>query len=270
MPHLPSTQSLPPLKRLTRTVVTVGLASTMLAGCYNVDATMTFKGDGTAAVTSRLDFPRDAEHVANLYKAIMELSPETKKYFNEGLCHSVEKLAATNPQNTIDLRAREYTTDTRFGCGFLYEAGDSAILIDKIKQSLGTTDTVLKIEQLAPRRARIEADFNNMPDLSQMMPGLIMLGAMKYGGSSQGLPNMDAVNKISKAYAEAALAMTRMSASNNHIQLTIKARKIVETNGVREGDLVKFRWTWEAFTRLMVKPTDGKAESKVFYAVIDY
>ncbi|MGI9477197.1 MAG: hypothetical protein ACR2PI_10880 [Hyphomicrobiaceae bacterium] len=270
MPHLLSIRSLPCFSRLTRTVAAVGLASTMLAGCYNVDATVTFKDDGTAAVTSRLDFPRDAEHVANLYKAIMELRPETSKYFNEGLCHSVEKLAATNPQNTIDVRAREYTTDTRYGCGFLYEAGDSAILIDKVKQSLGTTDTVFKIEQLAPRRARIEMDFSNMPDLSQMMPGLIMLGAMKYGGTSQGMPNMDAVNKISKAYAEAALAMTRMSAPNNHIQLTIKARKIVDTNGTREGNLVKFRWSWEEFTRLMVKPTDGKAEAKVYYAVIDY
>ena len=61
-----------------------------------------------------------------------------------------------------------------------------------------------------------------------------------------------------------------MSAPNNHIQFTIKARKIVETNGVREGDLVKFRWSWEEFTRLMVKPTEGNAESKVYYAVIDY
>jgi len=246
------------------------LVSIGLAGCYNVDATVTFKDDGTAAVTSRLDFPRDAEHVANLYKAIMELKPETSKFFNDGLCHSVEKLAALNPQKSFDLRAREYTTDTRFGCGFLYEAGDSAILIDKIKQSLGSADSVLKIEQLAPRRARIEIDFNNMPDISQMMPGLIMLGAMKYGGPSQGLPNMEAVNKISKAYAAAALAMTRMSAPNNHLQLTIKARKIVETNGVREGNLVKFRWSWEEFTRLMVKPTEGKPESKIYFAVIDY
>lgn len=251
-------------------VAAVALISLGLTGCYNVDATVTFKGDGTSAVTSRLDFPRDAVHVANFYKAIMELRPETNKFFNDGLCHSVEKLAAINPNQTFDLKAREYTTDERFGCGFLYEAGDSAALIDKIQQALGGSDTVLKIEQIAPRRARIEIDFNNMPDLSQMMPGLIMLGAMKYGGPNQGLPNMAAVGKITKAYAEAALAMARMSAPNNHLQLAIKARRVIETNGVQDGDLVKFRWSWEEFTRLMVKPAEGRAESKVYYAVIDY
>lgn len=269
MPHLQS-NSLSLIAHYFSRFAAVSLVGLGLAGCYNVDATVTFKDSGTAAVTSRLDFPRDAEHVANLYKAIMELRPDTSEIFNEGLCHAVEKMAAKNPQTSIDLRAREYTTENRFGCGFLYEAGDSAILVDKIKQSLGNSDTPIKIEQLAPRRARIEIDFNKMPDLSQMMPGLIMLGAMKYGGPSQGLPNMEAVSKISKAYAEAALAMTRMSAPNNHLQLTIKARKVVETNGVREGELVKFRWSWEEFIRLMVKPTEGKSESKIYYAVIDY
>ena len=123
----------------------------------------------------------------------------------------------------------------------------------------------MTIEQLAPRRARIELDFNKMPDFSQMLPGLIMLGAMQYGGSNQGLPDMAAVDTISKAYAEAALAMARMSASNNHLQLAIKARRVIETNGVKEGDLVKFRWSWEEFVRrieeLSANEDDGEGRS---------
>lgn len=251
-------------------VLAAALLSLGLAGCYNVDATIAFKNDGTSAVTSRLDFPRDAVHVANFYKAIMALKPETSRYFEDGLCHAVEKLAAVNPQQPVDLKTREYTTDDRFGCGFLYEAGDSAVLVDKLQNGLGSTDGVVKIEPLAPRRARIEIDFNKMPDLSQMMPGLIMLGVMKYGGPGQGLPNMAAIDKISKAYAEAALAIARMSAPNNHLQLAIKARRVIETNGEQDGDLVRFRWSWEEFVRLMVKPTEGQPTSKVFYAIVDY
>lgn len=256
--------------RAVNRIAALVLMSVGLAGCYNVDATVTFKDDGTAAMTGRLDFPRDAVHVAEFYKAIMALRPETKKYFDEGLCHSVEKLVALNPHQNVDLKTREYTTDDRFGCGFLHEAGDSAVLVDKIQQALGSSDTVLTIEQLAPRRARIELDFNKMPDFSQMLPGLIMLGAMQYGGPGQGLPDMAAVDKISKAYAEAALAMARMSASNNHLQLAIKARRVIETNGVKDGNLVKFRWSWEEFVRLMVKPSEGRSEAKVYFAVIDY
>lgn len=258
------------MKRIFSRAAGAALISLGLAGCYNVDATVTFREDGTAAMTSRLDFPRDAIHVANFYKAIMELRPETQNFFNDGLCQSVEKLAAMNPQQTIDLKAREYTTDNRFGCGFLYQAGDSVALIDKATKTIGGNGNVLKVEQLGPRRARIEINFNNMPDLSQMMPGLIMLGAMKYGKPGQGLPNMAAANKISQAYAEAALAMARMSASNNHLRLAIKARRVVETNGKQDGDFVKFQWSWEEFTRLMVKPTEGKPDAKVYYAVIEY
>lgn len=267
---LPRTELPAVLKRVFNRTAVVVLAGVAVAGCYNVDATVTFRDDGTAAMTSRLDFPRDAEHIANFYKALMQVQPQTQKFFDEGLCQSVEKFAAMSPRNTIDLKAREYTTDTRFGCGFIYEAGDSAALIDKGQQSLGAGSNVLKIEPLAPRRARVEIDFNNMPDLSQMMPGFIMLGAMKYGAPGQGLPNMEAVNKVTEAYAEAALAMARMSAPNNHLRLAIKARRVIETNGVQEGNLVKFEWSWEEFTRLMVKPKDGQPSSKVYYAVIEY
>ena len=105
------------MKRIFSRAAGVALVSIGLAGCYNVDATVTFREDGSAAMTSRLDFPRDAVHVANFYKALMELRPETQKYFDDGLCQSVEKFAAMSPKQTIDLKAREYTTDKRFGCG---------------------------------------------------------------------------------------------------------------------------------------------------------
>lgn len=267
---LPSTLSLSTVSRAACRLAALVLMAIGLAGCYNVDTTVTFKADGTAAMTGRLDFPRDAVYVAEFYKAIMALQPATKQYFDEGLCHSVEKLAALNPHQNFDLKTREYTTDARFGCGFLHEAGDSAALVDKLRQALGGGDSVLSIEQLAPRRARIELDFNKMPDFSQMLPGLIMLGAMQYGGPNQGLPDMAAVDRISKAYADAALAMARMSAPNNHVQLAIKARRVIETNGIKEGDLVRFRWSWEEFVRLMVKPSKGRSEAKVYFAIIDY
>jgi hypothetical protein len=253
-----------------RRLAIVALACFGLAGCYNVDATVTFGADGDATVTGRLDFPRDAVHVANLYRAVLELRPETSKFVNDGLCQGAEKLAALNPTQPVPLRAREYTTETRFGCGFLYEAGDSAALVEKLVQVPGGAGNVFKTEPVGPRRVRFEIDFNNMPDLSQALPGLIMLGAMQYGGPGNGMPNMAAIDKITKAYAEAALAMARMSASGNHIQYAIKARRVIETNGKQEGNLVRFRWSWEDFIRLMIKPTAGAPESKIYYAVIEY
>lgn len=242
-----------------------------LAGCYNVDATLTMKPNGTSALTSRLDFQRDAKHVAELYKAIMELQPGMGQFFDEGLCHSVEKLAAKSPQLKLNLKSREYTTEKRFGCGFLYEAGDTAALIDKFNSAPTQTGNILKIKEVGPRRVRIELHFNNVPDLRQMMPGLIMLGVMKYGSPGQGVPNMEAIEKISRLYVNASLAMARMAAPNNHLQIAIKAANVIDTNGEQDGDLVKFRWSWEEFARLMLKqPGDGQPDAKIYYAEVEY
>jgi hypothetical protein len=93
---------------------------------------------------------------------------------------------------------------------------------------------------------------------------------MKYGAPGQGLPNMAAVRKLTEAYADAALAMTRMSAPNNHIQIAIKARRVIETNGEQDGDLVRFRWSAEEFMRLIVKRDDREPAERVYYAVIEY
>jgi hypothetical protein len=248
----------------------VALAGVGLAGCYDVDATITFREDGTAAATSRFDFPRDAEHVFKFYQAILELQPASAKYFENGLCRSVEHFGAMNKPRPIEIQGREYTTEDRFGCGFLMELGDSAQVIDSLKNLPTQQANVLRFEHLSPRRVKISFDFNNVPDFAQVMPGLVMLGAMKYGQPGQGLPNMAAVQKLADAYADAALAMTRMSAPNNHIQFAIKARRIVETNGEQDGDLVRFRWSFEEFTRLMVKRGEGAPEDRVYYAVIDY
>jgi len=258
------------LKRAARRFAVVALAGVGLAGCYNVDATITFRDDGTAAATSQFDFPRDAEHVFKFYQAIMELQPVTAKFVEKGLCQSVEHLGANAKPRPIDIQGRQYTTEDRFGCGFLMELGDSAQVIDRLKQLPRQQANVLTIEELAPRRVKVSLDFNNVPDFAQVMPGLVMLGAMKYGQPGQGLPNMAAVKKLADAYADAALATVRMSAPNNHIQFAIKARQVIETNGVQEGDLVRFRWTAGEFTRLMVKRDEGSTEDKIFYAVIEY
>lgn len=258
------------LKRATQRFALVALAGVGLAGCYNVDATITFRDDGTAAATSRFDFPRDAEHVFKFYQAIMELQPVTAKIVDKGLCQSVEHLGAHARPRPIEIQGRQYTTADRFGCGFLMELGDSAQVIDRLQQSPAQQANILTLEDMGPRRVKVSLDFNNVPDFAQVMPGLVMLGAMKYGQPGQGLPNMAAVKKLADLYADAALATVRMSAPDNHIQFAIKARKVVETNGAQEGDLVRFRWTSEEFTRLLVKREDGTAEDKVFYAVIEY
>jgi hypothetical protein len=259
-----------PLKRAAQRFAAVALAGFGLAGCYNVDATITFRDDGTAAATSTFDFPRDAEHVFKFYQAILELQPLTAKFAEKGLCQSVEQLGAQARPRPIDIQGRQYATEDRFGCGFLMELGDSAQVIDRLKQAPTQQANVLTLEDMGPRRVKISLDFNNVPDFAQMMPGLVMLGVMKYGRPGQGLPNMAAVQKLADAYADAVLAMARMSAPNNHVQFAIKGRKVIETNGAQEGDLVRFRWSVEEFTRLIVKPSEGSPEDKVFYAVIDY
>ena len=248
----------------------VALMSVGLAGCYDIDATLTFKADGSSALSGRLDFPRDAKHVADLYKALMGLQPGMSAIFDDGLCASIEKGAAMIPQAALDLKTREYTTDARFGCGILYEAGNTDALIGKLSSMPTGTSNVLKVEKIAPQRVRIELDFNNMPDLKQVLPGLVMLGALKYGTPGQGVPDIKAINKVAELYAEASLAMARMMAPSNRVQLAIRAAKVIDTNGDRDGDLVKFRWTWEEFVRLMLKPAEGNREAKIFYAVVEY
>lgn len=258
------------LKRATVRLACLAIAGIGLTGCYNIDATITFRDDGTAAATSRFDFPRDAEHVFKFYRAILELQPASAKFVENGLCQSVEKLGALNKRDPIEIQGRDYTTEDRFGCGFIVELGDSAQVIDRLKQSPAQTLNILSLEHLAPRRVKITFDFNNVPDFAQMMPGLVMLGAMKYGTPGQGLPNMAAVQKLTDGYADAALAITRMSAPNNHIQFSIKARKVIETNGQPDGDLVRFRWSAEEFIRLMVKRDDREPSDRVYYAIIEY
>lgn len=267
-----------PFRNLARGVARfacLAVAAVGLAGCYNVEATLNFRDDGSAAVTSRLDFPRDAVHVAKLYQAILELQPGMARFFEDGLCASVEKFAALQPGEPIAVTGREYTTEERYGCGFIYEAGDSAQLVDRLAQLPAQTANVLSIEHLAPRRVRVTLDFNNVPDVRQLMPGLVMLGALKYGKPGQPLPDMAAIAKLTDAYGEAALAMARMTAPNNHLQFALKGRRIIETNGERQGDLVRFRWSWEEFTRLMLTEgeqagNDAPAKAKVYYAVIEY
>ena len=258
------------LKRAAVRLACIAIAGIGLAGCYNLDATLSFRNDGTATATSRFDFPRDAEHVFKFYQAILELQPASAKIVENGLCQSVQNLGALNKAAPVDIQGREYTTDDRFGCGFLVELGDSAQVIDRLKQSPTQAAQILSLEHLAPRRVKITFDFNNVPDFAQMMPGLVMLGAMRYGAPGQGLPNMAAVQKLTDAYADAALAMTRMAAANNHIQFAIKARNVIETNGEQDGDLVRFRWSAEEFMRLVVKRDDREPAERVYYAVIEY
>jgi hypothetical protein len=252
----------------------LAVAAVGLAGCYDVEATLNFRDDGSAAVTSRFDFPRDAIHVAKLYQAMLELQPGMARFFEDGLCQSVEKFAALVPSAQIIIQGREYTTDKRFGCGFIVDAGESAQFIDGLASMPRQTANVLRIEHLAPRLARITLDFNNVPDLRELMPGLVMLGALKYGKPGQPLPSMAAVAKLTEAYGQAALAMARMSAPDNHIQIAVKARRVIETNGEKQGDLVRFRWSWEEFTRLMLKQPQAEEgappPNKVFFAVIEY
>jgi hypothetical protein len=258
------------LKRAAVRLACIAIAGIGLAGCYNLDATLSFRDDGTAAATTRFDFPRDAEHVFKFYQAILELQPASAKFVENGLCQSAQKLGSLNPGQPIDIQGREYTTEDRFGCGFIVQLGDSAQVVDRLKQSPTQAAQILSLEHLAPRRVKITFDFNNVPDLAQMMPGLVMLGAMKYGMPGQGLPNMSAVQKLANAYADAALAMTRMSAPDNHIQFAIKARSVIETNGEQDGDLVRFRWSAEEFMRLVVKRDDLEPAERIYYAVIEY
>jgi hypothetical protein len=258
------------LKRAAVRLACIAIAGIGLAGCYNLDATLSFRDDGTASATSRLDFPRDAKHIFKFYQAILELQPASAKIVENGLCQSVQDLGALNKAGPVDIQGREYTTEDRFGCGFLVELGDSTQVIDRLKQSPTQAAQILSLEHLAPRRVKITFDFNNVPDFAQMMPGLVMLGAMRYGAPGQGLPNMAAVQKLTDAYADAALAMTRMSAPNNHIQVAIKARNVIETNGEQDGDLVRFRWSAEEFMRLVVKRDDREPAERIYYAVIEY
>ena len=99
-------------------------------------------------MTGRLHFPSDAIYVADLDKAIKALAPDSSRFFDEGLCHSVEKFTAAAPEKTFEM----------------------------------------------------------------------------------------------------------------------KARKMIETY----GDLIKFRWSWEQFKLLMLKPSDGKPGAKTFSADVEY
>ncbi len=258
------------IRNMSRVAV-LALVAVGLAGCYDVETTLTFQQDGTAKITSRMDLPRDAEHVAKLYQAMLELQPGMNRFFDEGICKSFEKFASLSPYSQqYSLKAHEYTTEARFGCGFLYEAGDTGPLVDNLKLAPMYTGNLVKVREVSPGRLRIELDFNNMPDLGRLMPGMVMMGAMKYQKPGQPMPDMAAIDKLTKAYVEASLAMARMSAPNNHIQFAIKARKIIETNGEQEGDLVRFRWGWEEMTRLLLKPSDVAQQDKVFYALVEY
>jgi len=260
-------------RNVTRCFARLTLIASMslgLAGCYDIDTTLTLKADGTSALSGRLDFPRDAKHIAEFYQALMELQPGLTQFVDEGLCAGIGKAAAMNPHGALDLKAREYTTTDRFGCGLLYEAGDTDALIDKLNSVPGGASSILKIEKIAPRRVRFQLDFSNVPDLKHMLPGLLMLGAMKYGKPDQGGPSMEAINKVVKLYVDASLAMARMAAPNNHLQFAIKATNVIDTNGERDGDLVKFRWSWEELVRLLLKPDEGAQQTKVYYAIMAY
>lgn len=257
--------------RAVRNVAAAALVSVSLAGCYDLDATLTFKSDGTAAVTSRLDFPRDAEYVANFYAALFSLQPQRGLSFENGLCEGMANVPALG----IDLQAREYRTDDRFGCAVVYQAGDSDQLVERLAAASIGSFGVVQVTREGPRRVRVELDFNQMPDITKLAPGLIMLGLMQQQQQRRRqnrpfeMPSPQAIDKAAKAYVEMSLALARMSAPNNHVQFAVHAPNVIETNGERRNGLVVFRWKWEDFTRLLMKPQSVEGEKRHF-AVIEY
>ena len=98
------------LKRAAVRLACIAIAGIGLAGCYNLDATLSFRDDGTAAATTRFDFPRDAEHVFKFYQAILELQPGSAKFVENGLCQSVQKRMNGRPKTkscvSLDTRSR--------------------------------------------------------------------------------------------------------------------------------------------------------------------
>ena len=263
-------------KRGLRGIMLCVAATVPLAGCYDMETTIAFKSDGTTAISGRFDFPRDAEHVAKFYGAILDLQPQAGQLFKRGLCEGIGDISKLNPAAQIDLQAREYRTETRYGCGVVYQAGDSATFVDKMAGAAIGSMGVVQITREGARRVRVELDFNNMPDVTKLAPGLIMLGMMQQQQKMQrfgqpfNMPSPQAIDKATKAYVEASLAIARMSFPNNHFQLAIQAPTVVETNGEQQGNLVVFRWSWEEFTRLLLKPQAVQEENKNFYAIIEY
>ena len=268
--------------RRLRNIVCVAIASVSLAGCYDVQTTLTFKPDGTSAISGRMDFPRDAEHVARFYGSLMQLyssqlqlPPQASQLFRGNLCEALGNVSQLNPvpAQRLDLQSREYRTEERYGCAMVYQAGDTSQLIDRMAMASVSSMGVFQTTREGPRRVRVEINFNNMPDVTKVAPGLIMLGMLQQQSRRPGrplkMPSPQAISEVTKDYIEASLAMARLTAPNNHLQLAIHAPKIVETNGEQKDGLVTFRWTWEEFTRLILKPQSAKG-GKRSYAVVEY
>lgn len=231
-------------------MLAAGLSCLALAGCLDVEQDIAFQGDGTATITARVAFDREAEEVYAAVEAAARLSgdPTLAAAASGGFCSPgmTQALPGGVPA-TLEVAKR--IEGTRVIC----EVRKSGVqLTPEMVDPLGLG--VVTYARRGPRQLDVALDLEKLPDLTPFLMTYLLDELQKRpevrNATRAGV--YDLTEKIKRA----ATAMTAMAMRDRYVQLTVSAPRIVASTGVsaRDAHSARLRLTFAELVDLMTRP----------------
>jgi hypothetical protein len=230
-----------------------------LAACYDIETRLAINPDATAKADFRLRFDADMQEMFSFIEAMAQLKAEGA-LVKDGLCNAIGILGQMSPMPDVAIDGKQFKEGDRFYC-----QASAAVKDVKLLETKGEISQFFEIKPEGPKRYRIEAKLNAIPDLSPMLMEL-----MTKDLPPNEKPDPAKSNSLYQKYVSATLALTRITMRDRYVDMSISAPRIVESNGVISPDKksVSFRYTAEEFTKLML---DAKTrQGKNLFAVVEY
>lgn len=236
----------------------------MLAGCFDIEAEMTFNPNESGDVKVRLGFDKEMGHVLDFLQTLAKYSDEPGfAVLSTGVC-SQAALVKAPPDVRRHTRIRRYAVDSQLYC-------EVAVHVPKIDPKQPNPDGygIFSFERTGPNRFRITLNLERIPDLTPFM----MMGMMaqlqknpQFGSRIRGAEMME----ILEAAKKANVALTAMAMRGRHIQFTVRAPRIVSSSGAYEEDerSVTFRFRFAELTAMGMH-TEAR-QGKVYAVEVAY
>jgi len=228
------------------------LAATLaLGGCYDIESEVRFNPNASGDAKVRIGFDSEANELFALIRTLAQFSDDPKAaVLSAGVC-SQALLIKAPPDVKRHTRIQQYSEDDRLYCKV-------AMHLPQLDPKLPNPDGygILTFTRSGPRRWQIELDLDRMPDLTPFLM-LAMMSELRKNPSFGDRIRGAEMNEIIAAAKKAYIALTAIAMRGRHVQLTIRAPKIVSSVGAvsDDGRAAVFRFSYTEIAKMMVDPT---------------
>lgn len=221
---------------------------------------MRFNPDSTGDAKVRLGLDKEMDDLFAFLKTLARFSDDPRAAaLSEGVCS--QALLAKAPSDVRhQIRVQKYSENERLFC-------EVVVRLPQLDPTTANPDGygMLTFSRSGPRRWRVELDLDRMPDLTPFMMLGLMAQLQKDPGLAAGLggPQMEEILASAK---KAYVALAAIGMRGRHVQLTIRAPKIVSSVGAvsDDGRAAVFRFSYTELAKMMV---DATARAGKRYAV---